>query len=83
MKSVPVTHLIDVANLIEQRQTLEEGLEALATAAARALEVQRCSIMLLVDKDTSDKPRLRVCSHFGNLPLDAYLNPIDTESSIS
>ncbi|ESQ09132.1 MAG: hypothetical protein N838_20895 [Thiohalocapsa sp. PB-PSB1] len=31
--------MIDVANLIEQRQTLEEGLEALATAAARALEV--------------------------------------------
>lgn len=67
-----VINLIEIGALIEHRQSLEDGLRDLAALTARFLSVERCSVMLLVQKDERDEPELRVCSHYGDLPEDAY-----------
>jgi len=67
-----VTNLIEVGALIEQRQTLEDGLGDLAALAARSLEVGRCSVMLLERDTEGGEPKLKVCSHHGDLPQAAY-----------
>jgi len=67
-----VTNLIEVGALIEQRQTLEEGLGDLAALAACSLDVGRCTVMLLREHPDSAQPELKVCSHYGDLPEAAY-----------
>ena len=83
MKPLFIAQLTDLAGLIEQRQTLEEGLRDLAASAARSLGAKRCSVMLLSQASDGEPARLRVCSHFGNLPPEAYETPVDLESSIA
>jgi len=83
MESLFIAQLTDLPGLLEQRQTLEEGLQDLAASAARSLGAQRCSVMLLSATDDGDPVQLRVCSHFGNLPAEAYEAPVDLESSIA
>jgi signal transduction protein with GAF and PtsI domain len=78
-----IAQLIDIGTLIERRQTLEEGLRDLAALTAQSLGAARCSVMLLMEADDPGGPRLRVYSHFGNLPKEAYASPVDMESSIA
>jgi len=74
--------LLDAATLLAHPGTLEEGLRDLAQMTARSLAASRCSVMLVHEKDGEGEdagPRLRVCSHFGDLPPDAYQHgaPLD------
>lgn len=78
-----VTNLIEVGALIEQRQTLEDGLGDLAALAARSLEVGRCTVMLLEQDADGDRPQLKVCSHYGDLPEAAYHGAAALPESIS
>lgn len=64
--------LLNAATLLSQRRTLEEGLRDLARMTAHVLEAQRCSVMLVDEADEETGSSLRVCSHFGDLPLAAY-----------
>jgi L-methionine (R)-S-oxide reductase len=78
-----IAQLIDIGTLIEQRQTLEEGLRDLAALTGQSLGAARCSVMLLMEADDPGESKLRVYSHFGNLPKEAYASPVDMESSIA
>jgi len=70
--------LLDAATLLAHRGTLEEGLRDLAQLTADSLAAARCSVMLVHERDGEEEgdgaagPQLRVCSHFGDLPPDAY-----------
>lgn len=74
--------LLDVAGLVEQCASLDEGLTELAAQTARHLGAQRCSIMLLCEADEGPSS-LRVFSHFGDLPAAAYNESIAGNQSIS
>ncbi len=77
------TNLIEISALIEQRQSLEEGLQDLAALAARSLGVGRCSVMLLVHKDDAGELELKVTSHYGDLPQAAYEGTSSLTASIA
>ncbi len=78
-----VEQLVGVGALIEQQQSLEEGLGDLARLAAQSIGAARCSVMLLSAGDAKGKPRLKLCSHFGDLPAEAYSAPIEPGRSIA
>jgi transcriptional regulator with GAF, ATPase, and Fis domain len=83
MKPQAFEELIDIGSLIEQRQTLEEGLSELAKLTAESLAVARCSVMLMTACDAEQRAPLRVCSHYGNLPLDAYQTEVEADDTIA
>ncbi|MDO9064620.1 MAG: GAF domain-containing protein, partial [Sulfuricella sp.] len=67
----PLAKLQDLSTFLESEGTLDENLYKLATMAAKILNAENCSIMLLND-DEFDELRLRVCANFGDLPASAY-----------
>lgn len=76
-----VAQLIDLETLIEREQTLEDGLRDLARMTARSLDANRCSVMLLTEDEAGQ--RLRLCSHAGDLPEDAYADAIPLDAGIA
>ena len=76
-----VDQLIDLETLIEREQTLEDGLHDLARMTAHSLNASRCSVMLLIEDE--EETRLRVCSHIGDLPADAYANAVPLDAGIA
>ncbi len=78
-----LTKLLDVPALLAQSQTLEEGLSDLARMTAQFLKAGRCSVMLLTAGDDETVPSLHVCSHFGDLPDDAYRHAVPLDQGIA
>jgi putative methionine-R-sulfoxide reductase with GAF domain len=76
-----VAQLMDVSALLQHQQSLEEGLHDLAGLAARSLEVDRCSVMLLIDE--GEDRMLKVFSHHGDVPKDAYAETIPLDGSVA
>jgi L-methionine (R)-S-oxide reductase len=56
---------------MELHLNLDECLEELAVMAARLLDTENCSIMLLKDDECAGDVSLRVFAHSGNLPKEA------------
>lgn len=83
--------LLDAATLLAHRGTLEEGLRDLAQMTARSLAAARCSVMLVHERDGEEEeegdgvagPQLRVCSHFGDLPPDAYQQGMPLDQGVA
>jgi GAF domain-containing protein len=78
----PLAKLLDLSSFLESDGTLDENLYQLAKMAARILNAENCSIMLLND-DEFEKLHLRVCANFGNLPASAYQSPVKRGEGIS
>lgn len=78
----PLAKLQDLSTFLESEGTLDENLYKLATMAAKILNAENCSIMLLND-DEFDELRLRVCANFGDLPASAYQSPVKLGEGIS
>ncbi|MGY6530856.1 MAG: GAF domain-containing protein [Cyanobacterium sp.] len=70
--------LLGVTNFLEKNSDVETGLKDLAYMTAQILESKKCSIMLLqtrvIDSQGNKKqePYLRVFTHYGDLPKEAY-----------
>ncbi len=70
--------LLGFTSFLEKNSNVEMGLKDLASMTAQILNSQRCSIMLLqtkkIDNNGSEikEPYLRVFTHYGNLPKEAY-----------
>jgi signal transduction protein with GAF and PtsI domain len=70
--------LLGVSDFLEKSSNVETGLKDLASMTAQLLESQKCSIMLLqariIDDQGNQKkePYLRVFTHYGDLPKEAY-----------
>ncbi|ESQ10185.1 MAG: GAF domain-containing protein [Thiohalocapsa sp. PB-PSB1] len=78
-----IENLVDVGALFEREQGLDDGLRDLAHLAARSVGAGRCSVMLLSDPGDGHLPTLKVCSHFGDLPAEAYRAPVKPGESIA
>ena len=78
-----IEHLVGIGALIEQQQTLDDGLGDLARLAATSIGAGRCSVMLLSEDEGRDESRLKVCSHFGDLPAEAYSAAVTPGESIA
>jgi signal transduction protein with GAF and PtsI domain len=78
----PLAKLQDLSNFLESEGTLDDNLYQLAMMAAKILNAENCSIMLLND-DEFEELRLRVCANFGNLPASAYQSPVKQGEGIS
>lgn len=76
-----VNDLIDASTLIQEEQTLDDGLKNLARMAAASIGADRCSVMLIAESDGERK--LRVYSHFGDLPAAAYGEPVTLDQGIA
>lgn len=76
-----IADLTDVATLIQQEQNLEDGLRELARMTAQSLRANRSSVMLL-GGDEGER-RLRVVSHYGDLPDDAYAEALPLDAGIA
>jgi hypothetical protein len=83
MKPRFLADVADSSSLIENTQALEEGIRQLAERAAESLGAERCSVMLVSDDGTEETRHLRVYSHFGDLPAEAYNQPVALNSSIA
>lgn len=81
-KENPLAKLLDLSNFLESEGTQDENLYQLAKMAAKILNAENCSIMLLND-DEFEEFRLRVCANFGNLTASAYLSPVKQGEGIS
>jgi L-methionine (R)-S-oxide reductase len=57
---------------MERHPNLDDCLEELAVMAARLLNTENCSIMLLKGDESAGDISLRVFAHSGNLPKEAY-----------
>ncbi len=70
--------LLGVANFLEKKNNIETGLKDLAGMTAQILDSQKCSIMLLEStalgqqENEKKEPYLRVFTHYGSLPKEAY-----------
>jgi L-methionine (R)-S-oxide reductase len=77
----PLIKLQDLSNFLEQG-TLDDNLLQLAEKAAKALNAEKCSIMLLKDGESEDL-RMRVCASYGLLPEAAYTESIGKGEGIA
>lgn len=66
----PLIKLQDLASFLEEG-SFDDNMQQLAAMAAKILNVENCSIMLLNDGEM-DNLRMRVCASFGPLPAAAY-----------
>ena len=73
--------LISISDFLEQKTNLEEGLREIAAMTTQILNTNKCSIMLLQDaidlqnqssESLQHQYYLRVFTHHGNLPKEAY-----------
>lgn len=78
-----ITRLVAISGRLEQRETLTEGLAALAELTAGVLGTDRCSVMLLEDLDGSGQPALRIYAHFGPMPKAALSQSIPADQGVA
>ena len=87
-----IVQLIDASRLLDKQATLNEGLREIAVVAARVLNTDRCSVMLVEDagqdgedgEDGQDKvPLLRVYGHAGDLPEVALKQALPADQGIA
>ena len=76
-------HLIDLTDFLEHQKSLDESLQDLVIMAAKILQTQNCSIMLLKDDEDTGEMTLRVFAHSGYLPDIAYNEAKKIKESIS
>ena len=74
--------LHDLASFLDSQGNLEQSLGQLAEMAAKILNAQQCSIMLL-DEEEKDELKLRVFATYGSLPDAAFKQKTKTGESIS
>lgn len=75
--------LIDLTDFLEHQKSLDECLQDLVIMAAKILQTQNCSIMLLKDDEDTGEMTLRVFAHSGYLPDIAYHEARKIKESIS
>lgn len=84
-----IIQLIDASRLLDKQATLNEGLTEIAQVAARVLNTDRCSVMLVEDggqenEQGQDKtPLLRVYGHAGDLPEIALKQALPADQGIA
>ncbi|MDO9190355.1 MAG: GAF domain-containing protein [Sulfurimicrobium sp.] len=66
----PLMKLQDLACFLEQG-SFDDNMRQLAAMAAKILNAENCSLMLLSDGEMDDL-RMRVCASYGPLPASAY-----------
>lgn len=77
----PLIKLQDLSNFLEER-SLDDSLLQLAEMAAKILNAENCSIMLLNDGELENL-RLQVCACYGPLPAAAYKESIGKGDGIA
>jgi len=77
----PLIKLQDLSNFLEQGN-LDDNLLQLAERAAKALNAENCSIMLL-NEGESENLRMHVCASHGSLPDAAYKESIGKGEGIA
>jgi len=75
--------LIDLSAFIEKQADLDYGLHEIASMAAKILNMENCSIMLLNEEEKTHEFTLRVFAHSGSLPQSAYLETKKVNEGIS
>lgn len=78
-----IVRLIDASRLLDKQATLNEGLKEIALVAAKVLNTDRCSVMLIEDDGPDERPRLRVYGHFGDLPKVALTEAVPADQGIA
>ena len=76
-EETPLAKLLDLSNFLESEGTLDENLYQLAKMAAKILNAENSSIMLLND-DEFEELRLRVCA-----PTLEICQPVPTKAPSS
>jgi len=76
-----VAQLSELSVLMQHEGSLEDGLRDLAQLTAKTIGAERCSVMLVEDDD--DEKMLRVYSHFGEMPAQAYAAPMPLDRGIA
>jgi GAF domain-containing protein len=66
----PLIRLQDLASFLE-KGSFDDNMRQLAAMAAKVLNAENCSLMLLNDGE-AENPRMRVCASYGPLPAAAY-----------
>jgi len=74
--------LHDLASFLDSQGNLEQSLGQLAEMAAKILNAEQCSIMLL-DEEEKDELKLRVFATYGSLPDAAFKQKTKTGEGIS
>lgn len=74
--------LQDLSSFLESEGSLDDNLYQLAATAARILNAENCSIMLLNEGEMEDLS-LRVCANFGSLPAAAYKEAVQSGEGVS
>ncbi len=69
-KENPLIKLQDLASFLEEG-SFDENMQQLAAMAAKILNAENCSLMLLNDGEMENL-RMRVCASYGPLPAAAY-----------
>lgn len=75
--------LIDLTDFLEHQKSLDECLQDLVIIAAKILQTQNCSIMLLKDDEDTGEMTLRVFAHSGYLPDVSHQEARKIKESIS
>ncbi len=75
--------LSSLSTFMDQKTNLEENIQEITVKAAKILNVQNCSIMLLKDEENPDDITLRVFAHSGYLPAAANREAIKIKEGIS
>ena len=75
--------LFDLSEFMEQQGNLDENLHEIAVMAAKILNMENCSIMLLKDIENSHDLELRIFAHSGYLPDAAHSEAIKIKEGIS
>lgn len=73
-----LVELSSLASFQDSDQSLNDNLQQLSTMAAKALDVENCSIML-----SDDGLTLRVCANYGKLSADAYKESVPKGEGIA
>jgi L-methionine (R)-S-oxide reductase len=76
-----VAQLSELSVLMQHDGSLEDGLRDLALLTAETIGAERCSVMLVEQDD--DESKLRICSHFGDMPAQAYAAPMPLDRGIA
>jgi L-methionine (R)-S-oxide reductase len=82
-RSGVLAKLQDLSGFLETQGSLDDNLQQLASTAARILNAENCSIMLIKDEAEDGTFSLRVCANHGNLPAKAYREAVKVGDGIA
>ena len=77
-----ITELVGLTAFLESQDSLEQSLNTLSAMIAELLDSENCSIMLL-KRSADDPPQLHVFAHHGDLPEEAYRQPLSINQGIA